>query len=156
MEKLPPELMHRVMDELALMHLLQLMSTCRSLYGTGRADHRWTSLRLSRELPPPKPKAQKLKTDYDIVQNFMRHACGLCLRRPRGIHGVCRDCRAHNRCWSDLTFVRSSHTATSRYIDTLSGMLETSRASLTILTSRLERAEQIMRGQRVRALWSLQ
>ena len=156
MNQLPVEQLHLIMDHLKPMHLLRLMCTCRTMYEIGRKHPRWTKTRLDRGLPSANPAARKLKLDFDIVQNFMKHACCLCRRRAGGINGVCKDCRKHNQCWNTLNSAKESKQRTQEFIDMLSSGLEKEHAAMVEVTSRVKRAEEVMMGQRRRVVRHIQ
>ena len=87
---LPRELQEIVVEMLPPADVKRLMLTCREGAELGRRAGVWTELRERIDLPPPRPRATKFKTDHDVVAP---HLCRLCWADRDCTHRVCRWCR---------------------------------------------------------------
>ena len=74
----------------------------------------WTTLREQHELPPPKARATKYKTDHDVVTRML---CRLCWERRSlpSKHNVCSVCSSANALlWARTCLIRRARAALKR------------------------------------------
>ena len=89
LDVLPQELQERIIDVLSPVDVKRFMQICRAARALGKRAMVWTTVREAQRLPPPKKRATKYKTDYDIVTRDM---CRLCWKLPSGDHNICYMC----------------------------------------------------------------
>ncbi len=90
---LPEELQAHIVDMLSPVDVKRFMQTCRAVRSLGRRAKVWTAVRETHRLPPPRKRATKYKTDYDIVT---RDTCKLCWEIPPQQHNMCCACYAND------------------------------------------------------------
>ena len=93
LQDVPTDMALLVLGRLQPLDVLRAMMACRCLRTLGARCGTWARMRRHSGLPPPRPRAIKLKTDYDIV---MARACKMCFRYVRDRHGFCDECRRYN------------------------------------------------------------
>lgn len=153
MDELLPELLQIIIGKLHTVHLLPLMTTCKSLYAVGKASPRWQAMRIKRNLPGPKANGRKLRTDFDIVQRYMKTACRLCFLKPGGTACLCKGCRKYSFEYLRLDMAISSCKSQQEHVDWLAESLAANQPVLMEAHARLQKAEDAFRGKCRRAMW---